>query len=57
MGRFVLFLRECSSLFQICTGTETCVDFTGQNESSCWTCLALVVYAGDLLVELGEQLS
>jgi hypothetical protein len=52
----LLFLSESRALFQVGACAETRVYVACYDQCSCGPRLALVVYAGYLVVQLGEQL-
>jgi len=52
----LLFLGESRALFQVRACAETSVYVACYDQGSCGPRLALVVYAGDLVVHLDEQL-
>ena len=47
---YVLLLRKCRTLLQVCARTETRVYFTGQDECPCWPRISFALYAVDLVV-------
>lgn len=53
----LLLLRECRPLLQVCPRAETRVYIASYNQSSCWACFSFVMYAVDLVAQLGKKLS